>query len=157
MSKYEPIPVSEIVRALESEAANTDTDPRWLAASELRRMDCWETRTLMCRTDERPSTEEATLLGARSCAREGAVPALSVDQIRWFYERRTGHHHEAMSAIAGELLALRNSHAQLQAEFNRLSGKLTVIRECYANVLDAGNKALAERDGLRAALGCAET
>lgn len=42
------IAVREIVAALEREAANTDTDPRWLAASELRRMSGWETRTLMC-------------------------------------------------------------------------------------------------------------
>src|SRR3989304_2631235 len=31
------IPVREIVRALEREAENTDTDPRWRAARELRR------------------------------------------------------------------------------------------------------------------------
>lgn len=53
-----PIPVVEIICALEREAANTDTDPRWLAARCLRSMDQWETRTLMCRVDTRPSTPE---------------------------------------------------------------------------------------------------
>jgi hypothetical protein len=53
-----PIPVVEIICALEREAANTDTDPRWLAARCLRSMDQWETRTLMCRVDTRPSTQE---------------------------------------------------------------------------------------------------
>src|SRR5580692_8269755 len=42
------VPVAEIVRALERAAGNTDTDPRWLAASCLRRMSDWEQRTLMC-------------------------------------------------------------------------------------------------------------
>jgi len=50
-----PVPVREIVRALEREAGNTDTDPRWLAASALRRMAKWEDRTLMCEIDQRPS------------------------------------------------------------------------------------------------------
>lgn len=53
-----PIPVREIVAALERESANTDTDPRWLAASELRRMEGWETRTLICRPDQRPTQRE---------------------------------------------------------------------------------------------------
>jgi len=48
-----PVPVTEIIRALEGEAGNTDTDPRWLAASELRRMGGWERRTLMCDVDTR--------------------------------------------------------------------------------------------------------
>lgn len=52
-----PIPVTEIVRALEREAANTDTDPRWRAAKELRLMTGWRTRTLMCCLDPRPSNE----------------------------------------------------------------------------------------------------
>jgi len=47
--------VTEIIRALEREATNTDTDPRWLAASELRRMDEGERRTLICDV-EIPST-----------------------------------------------------------------------------------------------------
>lgn len=50
-----PIPVREIIRALEREAGNTDTDCRWLAATELRRMTKWEDRTLMCEIDQRPS------------------------------------------------------------------------------------------------------
>lgn len=53
--KLVPIPVVEIVRALEREAGNTDTDPRWLAAVELRRMAGWQTRTLICEIDQRPS------------------------------------------------------------------------------------------------------
>ena len=48
----QPIPVTEIVSALEREAANTDTDPRWLAAMDLRRMTGYERRTLMCRVDQ---------------------------------------------------------------------------------------------------------
>lgn len=60
--KYEmnlqPIPVTEIVAALEREARNTDTDPRWLAAAELRRIEGWEARTLMCAVDQRPSTTD---------------------------------------------------------------------------------------------------
>lgn len=51
-----PIPVTEIVDALEREGTHTDTDPRWLAAQQLKRMSGWQTRTLMCRVDERPST-----------------------------------------------------------------------------------------------------
>ena len=56
MNDPQPIPVTEIISALEREASNTDTDPRWLAAVELRRMAGWESRTLMCRIDTRPST-----------------------------------------------------------------------------------------------------
>ena len=44
-----PIPITEIVAALERESANTDTDPRWLAATLLRQIVNWESRTLMCR------------------------------------------------------------------------------------------------------------
>lgn len=56
-----PVPVREIVRALEREAANTDTDGRWLAAAELRRMANWEDRTLMCEIDQRPSETVAVI------------------------------------------------------------------------------------------------
>jgi hypothetical protein len=42
------IPIAEIIKALERESANTDTDPRWRAAQELRRIVGWETRTLVC-------------------------------------------------------------------------------------------------------------
>ena len=49
-----PIPVTEIVAALEREAANTDTDPRWLAAALLRQIVNWESRTLMCCVDQKP-------------------------------------------------------------------------------------------------------
>jgi hypothetical protein len=52
----QPIPVTEIVAALEREAANTDTDPRWIAAQCLRHIAGWESRTFMCRIDTRPST-----------------------------------------------------------------------------------------------------
>lgn len=57
----QPIPVTEIVAALERESANTDTDPRWLAAVELRRMAAWEARTLMCRIDLRPSGVQSSV------------------------------------------------------------------------------------------------
>ncbi len=46
------IEVAEIIKALERESANTDTDPRWLAAQELRRIAGWETRTLVCAAPE---------------------------------------------------------------------------------------------------------
>lgn len=49
-----PVPVREIIRALEREAGNTDTDCRWLAAAELRRMAKWEDRTLICEIEQRP-------------------------------------------------------------------------------------------------------
>jgi hypothetical protein len=57
MIKLLPVPVTEIVGALEREAQNTDTDPRWIAACELRRMQDWQTRTLMCRVDTDPQSE----------------------------------------------------------------------------------------------------
>ena len=63
MSERQPIPVTEIVAALEREAANTDTDPRWMAAQCLRHIAGWETRTLMCRIDTRPSTYSAVETG----------------------------------------------------------------------------------------------
>jgi hypothetical protein len=53
-TKLLPVRVTEIVAALERESANTDTDSRWLAASELRRMEGWERRTLMCDVDIEP-------------------------------------------------------------------------------------------------------
>jgi hypothetical protein len=58
-----PIPVTEIVDALERESANADTDPRWLAAAELRRMTGWEMRTLMCSVDESPPVTMAAVDG----------------------------------------------------------------------------------------------
>lgn len=54
MSERQPIPVHEIVAALEREAA-TETSPQWLAAQHLRRMTDWTDRTLMCGIDTRPS------------------------------------------------------------------------------------------------------
>lgn len=54
MSERQPIPVHEIVAALEREA-DTETSPQWLAAQHLRRMRDWADRTLMCGIDERPS------------------------------------------------------------------------------------------------------
>lgn len=47
-TKLLPVPVKQIIWALEREARNTDTDCRWVAACELRRMPDWEARTLMC-------------------------------------------------------------------------------------------------------------
>ena len=49
-----PVPVREIIHALEREAGNTDTDPRWLAATKLRDMQNWEARTLICECDVDP-------------------------------------------------------------------------------------------------------
>ena len=66
MTELYPIPVTEIVDALEREAANTDTDPRWLAATELRRISGWEARTLMCRVDRRPSVTFALEKGEKA-------------------------------------------------------------------------------------------
>lgn len=43
------VPVAEIIRSLEGEAANTDTDPRWLAAKCLREIAGWESRQVFCR------------------------------------------------------------------------------------------------------------
>jgi hypothetical protein len=50
-----PVPLKQIIWALEREAQNTDTDCRWLAASELRRLDGWRARTLMCEVDADPT------------------------------------------------------------------------------------------------------
>ena len=36
------ITIKEIIRALEGRANNTDTDPRWLAATELRKLADWD-------------------------------------------------------------------------------------------------------------------
>lgn len=52
-----PIRVTEIIRALERESANTDSDPRWVAASALRMMEGWDRRTLMCTVETEPKTE----------------------------------------------------------------------------------------------------
>ena len=54
MRELEPIPIHEIVAALEREA-ETETAPQWLAAQHLRRMASWHDRTLMCCVDQRPS------------------------------------------------------------------------------------------------------
>ncbi|MGH8258538.1 MAG: hypothetical protein ACREUG_02480 [Steroidobacteraceae bacterium] len=56
----QPIPISEIVSALERESGNCDTDRRWRAATLLREIDGWTGRTLMCRIDQRPSRVETT-------------------------------------------------------------------------------------------------
>jgi hypothetical protein len=52
------VPVVEIIHALEREAGNTDTDPRWLAAQCLRSMDGWERRTLICAINTEPDVVE---------------------------------------------------------------------------------------------------
>jgi hypothetical protein len=54
--KWLPVSVREIIGALEREAGNTDTDPRWIAASALRQMQDWQARTLMCNIDVRPES-----------------------------------------------------------------------------------------------------
>lgn len=73
MANREPIPVAEIVAALEREAANTDTDPRWMAAQCLRHVAGWESRTLMCFVDTRPSTPETAVAPNQKCPRCGFV------------------------------------------------------------------------------------
>lgn len=55
-----PVKVTEIIAALEREADNTNTDPRWHAACELRRMAGYEARTLMCEVDTDPTIEIST-------------------------------------------------------------------------------------------------
>jgi hypothetical protein len=55
--QFLPVSVTEIIRALEREAGNTDTHPRWLAASWLRRMTDWDRRTLMCHVDIDPASD----------------------------------------------------------------------------------------------------
>ena len=73
------VPVTEIIRALEGEAGNTDTDPRWLAASELRRLGGWERRTLMCDVDTNPTSEASapvTPIGAAHQHGARAEPAM---------------------------------------------------------------------------------
>lgn len=55
-----PVAIIEIVHALEREAANTDTDPKWRAASALRQMEDWDRRTLMCAIETEPQQEIAT-------------------------------------------------------------------------------------------------
>lgn len=52
-----PVRVVEIIGALEREAGNTDTDPRWIAASWLRQMQDYEHRTLICRIDTDPKSQ----------------------------------------------------------------------------------------------------
>lgn len=46
--------IGDLVRALEGAAMNTDTDPRWLAASELRRLEQWQDRKINIRSGEQP-------------------------------------------------------------------------------------------------------
>lgn len=40
------IPLAKLIAALEGQAANTDTDPRWVAAQELKKLIGWEGRTI---------------------------------------------------------------------------------------------------------------
>jgi hypothetical protein len=73
----QPILVREIVFALEREVdRGSFTDPRWLAAGQLREMPGWLDRTLMCRIDTRPSQiMEATSEKANSApVRTGITP-----------------------------------------------------------------------------------
>ena len=54
-----PVKVTEIVSALERESTN-GADPRCRAANQLRQMDDWERRTLMCEVDTNPQSEVMT-------------------------------------------------------------------------------------------------
>lgn len=60
----QPIPVTEIIVALEREA-QTETSPQWLAAQHLRRMAGWDARTLMCAIDRRPSVVQSAVKAPR--------------------------------------------------------------------------------------------
>ena len=60
VTELQPVPVVEIITALEREAA-CETDARWLAAQYLRHMPEWQTRTLMCRIDDGPSETLASV------------------------------------------------------------------------------------------------
>jgi len=56
-----PILLTSIITALERESGNTDTDPRWIAATELRKVTGWQRRTLVCTIDVRPCSALAAL------------------------------------------------------------------------------------------------
>jgi hypothetical protein len=45
----EALRLADIIAALEGAAGNTDTDPMWAAAKELRRVENWENRTVRSR------------------------------------------------------------------------------------------------------------
>jgi hypothetical protein len=59
VTKHQPIPIREIVDALEREANGYVKDYRWLAAQALKQVHQWETRTLMCAADDGPSVASA--------------------------------------------------------------------------------------------------
>lgn len=61
MRQFLPVEIAQIVAALEREAGNTDTDPRWIAASTLRQMSDWQKRTLMCHVDTDPKIDTVTM------------------------------------------------------------------------------------------------
>jgi hypothetical protein len=72
----QPIPVTEVVVALEREA-ETETSPQWLAAQHLRRMKGWDRRTLMCRLDQRPSVVQSPVKSSdEHCTCAKPEPAL---------------------------------------------------------------------------------
>jgi hypothetical protein len=92
-----PVPVSEIIRALEREAANTDSDPRWLAATCLRQIMGWETRTLICDIDTRPSVTIGAVKAPEN-APDLAKLVASVDrEIERRAAEKTPEHHRDMS------------------------------------------------------------
>lgn len=64
-----PVAITEIVGALERESANTDTDPRWIAASALRQMQDWDCRTIMCEVETDPRSD---VVAARARGYSGA-------------------------------------------------------------------------------------
>jgi hypothetical protein len=62
MEKWLGVRVTDIIKALEREAANTDTDPRWRAASALREWTDGDRRTLMCMIEIDPQVITADTL-----------------------------------------------------------------------------------------------
>lgn len=87
MSEPRPIPVREIIGALEREGFKDDIEGRWLLTQGLRRLKDWQTRTLMCRIDQRPSEivgaqihpreEDNRDVSAERCRNAAAVPETS--------------------------------------------------------------------------------
>jgi hypothetical protein len=59
------VKVTEIIAALEREAADDDTDPRWLAARCLKYIEDWERRTLMVDAEDGHGVAVQSLISAK--------------------------------------------------------------------------------------------
>ena len=67
----EPMTIKTIVACLEVSAGNTDTSPKWRAATELRRIVGWETATLpIAYPPAAPDVVRDALLAINRCARQ---------------------------------------------------------------------------------------